>query len=436
MNLIEMLKGELSEPLISSLSQKAGVSEDQVKTGFAAGIPAVLAGILKNGASPGLLNQIIPGAESKPEDLLNSDGDSLLEKGKSMLGGLLGNHASELTDSVSASSGLSTDKAAGLMAMIVPVITGFVAKLMSGNGWSISDLLGKIFANKADISASLPQGLGDSLGLANMKLPEVNIPKVEVPKVEIPKVEVPKVPPVSYGNISEPKSGGGSLKWIIIVLVILAAVWWILGRTGCNKTSGTHMTDSLSSKVDSMSNKVDSATGAVKAAAGVVAGKLNEAGDFVRDLGTSQMKKLPDGTEINIGENSVESRLISFIEDKNKPVDKTTWFTFDRLYFETGKSILKAESQEQLKNIAAILKAYPNVHLKLGGYTDNTGDAAVNKKISNERANSAMQELLKLNVDAKRLEAEGYGQDHPIASNDTPEGRAQNRRIDIRVTQK
>jgi len=457
MNLIEMLKNEVSPSVISSLSQKAGVTEDQVKTGFSAGIPAILAGILKNGAGgdSGFLSKMLSnvtnsGAVSQTEDLLSDGDDSLLEKGKSMLGGLFGNDSDALSNSVSSASGLSADKSAGLLAMIAPLVTGFIAKIMASKGWSITDLLGKIFESKAEITAALPQGLGTSLGLASITMPNVDIPKVEIPKVEVPeveipkvevsKVEIPKVAPINYGPTDDTKSGGGFLKWLIPLLIILVGAWWIMGRSGCNKSSMSNTADSLSAKVDSMGSRIDSAgtavTTGVGAVASVVAGKLNDAGDFVRDLGAKITKKLADGTEISIGENSVENRLISFIEDKDKAVDKTTWFTFDRLYFETGKSTLKAESQEQLKNITAILKAYPNVKLKMGGYTDNTGDAAVNKKISNERANAAVQELVKLGVDAKRLEAEGYGSEHPIASNDTPEGRAQNRRIDIRVMQK
>lgn len=447
MNLIEMLKNEVSPSVISSLSQKAGVTEDQVKTGFSAGIPAILAGILKNGAGgdSGFLGKMLSnvtnsGTVSQTEDVLGGDEESLLEKGKTMLGGLFGKDTDALNNSVASSSGLSADKSAGLLAMIAPLVTGFIAKIMASKGWSITDLLGKIFESKSEISAALPQGLGDSLGLAGINVPNIDVPKVEIPKVEAPKVEVPRVAPINYGPSDNTKSGGGFLKWLIPLLIILIGAWWIMGRSGCNKSTMSNTADSLSAKADSMGNRIDSAGASVKtgagAVAGAIAGKLNEAGDFVRDLGAKITKKLPDGTEISIGENSVENRLISFIEDKNKPVDKTTWFTFDRLYFETGKSTLKAESQEQLKNIVAILKAYPNVNLKMGGYTDNTGDAAVNKKISNERANAAVQELVKLGVDAKRLEAEGYGPEHPIASNDTAEGRAQNRRIDIRVIQK
>jgi len=153
-------------------------------------------------------------------------------------------------------------------------------------------------------------------------------------------------------------------------------------------------------------------------------------------LGKFLAVKLPNGIELKVPEFGVEKKLIAFIEDKNKPVDKTTWFTFDRLEFETGSATLKPTSAEQLKNIAEILKAYPKVALKIGGYTDNVGKPADNLKLSQNRAKNTMQELVKLGADAKRLEAEGYGDKYPVADNSTEEGRQKNRRIDLRVTKK
>ena len=104
----------------------------------------------------------------------------------------------------------------------------------------------------------------------------------------------------------------------------------------------------------------------------------------------------------------VETKLIDWIESSN-PVDTTTWFDFDRLLFATGSATLEPASQEQLSNVAAILKAYPKVKIKLGGYTDNTGDAAANLHLSDQRAKNVMAELVKLGVDPSRLEAQGYG---------------------------
>jgi outer membrane protein OmpA-like peptidoglycan-associated protein len=117
-------------------------------------------------------------------------------------------------------------------------------------------------------------------------------------------------------------------------------------------------------------------------------------------------------------------------------VDKTTWFDFDRLTFDTGKATLQDSSAEQLQNIALILKAYPRVKVKVGGYTDNTGDKEANLRLSQDRATNVMRELVRRGVDSSRLEAEGYGDEHPVADNSTPEGRQMNRRISLRVTAK
>lgn len=153
-------------------------------------------------------------------------------------------------------------------------------------------------------------------------------------------------------------------------------------------------------------------------------------------LGKFLPVKLPNGVELNVPEFGIERKLIAFIEDKNKPVDTKTWFSFDRLDFETGSATLKPTSAEQLKNIAEIMKAFPKVKMKIGGYTDNVGNAADNLKLSQKRAENTKQEIVKLGVDAKRLEAEGYGEKFPVADNATEEGRAKNRRIDLRVTAK
>ena len=161
-----------------------------------------------------------------------------------------------------------------------------------------------------------------------------------------------------------------------------------------------------------------------------------EAGKVPEQLGKLPMVKLPNGIELNVPELGVERKLIAFIVDASKPVDKTTWFTLDRLEFDTGSAALKPSSMEQLKNIAEILKAYPKVALKIGGYTDNRGNPDANLKLSQKRAENTMQEIVKSGVDAKRLEAEGYGEKYPVADNSTKEGRQRNRRIDLRVTSK
>ena len=147
-------------------------------------------------------------------------------------------------------------------------------------------------------------------------------------------------------------------------------------------------------------------------------------------------RKLPNGIELNIPEKGIESNLIKFIEDKTKRVDKTSWFNFDRILFDTGKISLKPASQEQIKNISEILKAYPKVDMKIGGYTDNSGDSTSNLKLSADRANAVMNALVKNGINASRLLSSGYGDKFPSSPNNTEENRAKNRRIAVRITKK
>ena len=138
---------------------------------------------------------------------------------------------------------------------------------------------------------------------------------------------------------------------------------------------------------------------------------------------------------LDVPEESVEARVIRYIES-TRPLSTTDWFELDRLTFQTASNALTTASMVQVLNIAAILNAYPTVRLKIGGYTDNVGDPAANLRLSDARANTVMRELVSLGIAPERLTAEGYGEQHPIADNATAEGRARNRRIAFRVTQR
>jgi K(+)-stimulated pyrophosphate-energized sodium pump len=145
---------------------------------------------------------------------------------------------------------------------------------------------------------------------------------------------------------------------------------------------------------------------------------------------------LPSGYTMNVNENGIEAGLLNFISNKDSFVNKTTWFDFDRLTFITNSSELDSTSIDQLDNIAKILNEFPSVNVKIGGYTDNVGAADANLKLSGSRADFVKIALIGRGIAAERMETEGYGQEHPIASNDTDEGRQQNRRISMRVTSK
>lgn len=100
------------------------------------------------------------------------------------------------------------------------------------------------------------------------------------------------------------------------------------------------------------------------------------------------------------------------------------------IQFPSGSTNIPAEYRDQLQEVAAFLSKYDDVTINIEGHTDSQGSAAFNKKLSQQRADSVRDALIAYHgVDADRVTATGYGEEQPIASNETAEGRKQNRRV-------
>ena len=264
------------------------------------------------------------------------------------------------------------------------------------------------------------------------------------------------------GDVAGAAVSGGkkAIRWVLPLLLVLAVASYF-GFDACNaaknagdavKGAGSAMVDGASDMAGKAGDMAGDAAGAVGDMAGKAAGaigdaagnmgdaimgKLDAAGNWVSDLGDDV--KLSFGKmNLTVGEKSSEANLYNFLNGSGSVSDDKTqgWYNLDRVFFQTGSANLTNESKAQLANIAGIMKHFPNSTLKIGGYTDNTGNADSNLKLSDSRANSAMAQLVASGIDASRLSAEGYGIAHPRATNDTPEGRAQNRRVAFRVTGK
>jgi len=264
------------------------------------------------------------------------------------------------------------------------------------------------------------------------------------------------------GDVAGAAVSGGkkAIRWILPLLLVLAVASYF-GFDACNaaKTAGDKLQNAGAAVVDGageMADKAGDMAGDAAGAVGDMAGKaMDAAGEAASDLGGAIMGKLDAagnwisdlGEDINlsfgdinltVGEKSSEANLYNFLNGRaSVSNDKSQgWYNLDRVFFQTGSANLTEDSKAQLSNIASILKNFPNANLKLGGYTDNTGNEAANLKLSQSRADAAMAQLIALGIDASRLNSEGYGIAHPRATNDTPEGRAQNRRVAFRVTAK
>jgi outer membrane protein OmpA-like peptidoglycan-associated protein/tetratricopeptide (TPR) repeat protein len=167
-----------------------------------------------------------------------------------------------------------------------------------------------------------------------------------------------------------------------------------------------------------------------------------ESSDSIHGKFTVQLEeKGPFLVEVAADEYFFINDVVSFPENETviaknfmlKKMSTGAKIVVENILFNTGKSTLKPESFKELDKLAIMLIRNPNVRIEVSGHTDNVGSASVNKRLSKSRALTVKNYLVSRGVESERMEYEGYGFDKPIAPNNTPEGRAQNRRVEIEV---
>jgi outer membrane protein OmpA-like peptidoglycan-associated protein len=304
---------------------------------------------------------------------------------------VFGSQQHQVAQVLAQQSGLRAASAMAVLKMAVPLLLAVFVAREAGSTSAAGTFANMVRAEAPALRAYLPSDLlGSAAGVERSNAPEPAAP----PRWLVPTAAV----------------GALLLAWLVIRLLTASQEAAVVTTVTAEATNGA-------------------ATG--------VNGSANEAVMAAwAALGDMMKVKLPDGIVLNVPALGVEARLVNFLNDSATPANDSSWFDFDRLLFDTGKATLQTASLEQLTNIAAILKAYPQVRIRIGGYTDNTGDPAANLRLSEERANNVMDELVKLGIDPERMNARGYGAQNPVADNSTEDGRQKNRRISLRVTDK
>jgi outer membrane protein OmpA-like peptidoglycan-associated protein/uncharacterized protein YegP (UPF0339 family) len=230
-------------------------------------------------------------------------------------------------------------------------------------------------------------------------------------------------------TVEETGSSMGLSIWWILIPLLLLLFGYLLWQKGCfnikqMETKNVSIQDSaMMERTHSIAvdTALDSSAMAAKAAWALSLGDMTEV-------------ILPDGTKIQVPTNGDEKKLIEFLNKGCQGNLKSTWFNMDRILFNTGLATLHNISHDQITNIATIMKAYPNAEFKIGGYTDNSGPVEVNKKLSADRAATAMNAIIGAGIFEKRLSSEGYGPLFPVCpENNTEECKAKNRRVALRI---
>lgn len=142
-----------------------------------------------------------------------------------------------------------------------------------------------------------------------------------------------------------------------------------------------------------------------------------------------------DGVNAQIGvveSQEFEQTIEKITADKILDEINAKGFATLHINFDTGKSRIKSESYEVVREIVKMMKATTDLKISVEGHTDNVGDEASNMKLSKNRAKAVVMALVDEGIDESRLKSEGFGQTKPVGDNTTEEGKAQNRRVELR----
>ena len=124
---------------------------------------------------------------------------------------------------------------------------------------------------------------------------------------------------------------------------------------------------------------------------------------------------------------SIEGEYTYYLE----PIVKKRVIILHNLFFATNETTILPESKSSMQDLYDLMNENPEIRIRITGHTDNVGSDEANQKLSEGRANSVREELIRRGIAPERIEAEGKGESQPITTNDTEEGRAQNRRVEF-----
>lgn len=122
------------------------------------------------------------------------------------------------------------------------------------------------------------------------------------------------------------------------------------------------------------------------------------------------------------------------VDSKGCPVEKVEPIVLEGVQFEFNSAKLTADAERRLDNVVNALQGSPELEVRIEGHTDNIGSDSYNQDLSQQRADSVKRYLVDHGIEPERLTTRGFGESEPVATNDTEAGRAQNRRVELEVT--
>lgn len=460
-NLLDLVQSQLGGAAMSQIGKFLGEDESKASAGMSAALPAILGAVMQKGSSESGAKGIMDLLSSGGHDgsmfdnlggLLGGGGstNSLMNTGGTLLQFFMGNKTQAITDLLIRKTGLGEGAMGSMLRMAAPMVIGMIGKQVSKSGLNAGGLMSLLSGQKEFVKDAMPAGMGGLLGFSDMG----NDVKETVGRAAT------TASSTATAAASEGKSMLSRLLPLALILGLCFAGYKYFtsgenliadaANTAMDKTKdaanavGDAAGDAASvvaataeNAVDATGNAIGNAADATANAAGNV---VDAAGNVVDATGNAignAASAVVDAANkalanIKFAAGSAGESLNGMLSKGEAAVGKTV--VFKNLNFKTGSSDIDPATAVEVENLAAVLNAYPDVKVEIGGHTDNTGNADNNLKLSNSRASAVAKMLVRQGgVDRSRISIFGYGDGKPVADNSTEEGRAANRRIEVKI---
>jgi len=391
-SVLDLAKSYLGDSFVKAAASKLNESPEGIVKALTATIPTIFAGIEHKASQDSSFlstvfdkakNVVADGSLNKLSNVLDQVPTDTTAPASNFVKSIFGNIVHNFTEKISSFAGIKQSSAHALLNASSLASLGGIGKDVVENKSVLSDIT-DFFKNHhaADFLGTLPASLGVNSLLSQISY---NAPQQDEKNVN--------------RNFEAEKPSIGKWLWpLILAIIVLAIIAFFLMRS-CSKE-----------------------TPAIPAVS-ITAPELTTV-------------KLPSGAVINAYKNGMEDQIVAFLNSdtyKNATDDslKTQWFNFDKINFKTGTAQLDSASYSQIQNLITVLKEYPDAKIKIGAYTDRTGDSIANMALSQLRAN-ALKDAFAADS-AQVISAEGYGWQFAKYPASAPDSlRAKDRNMSIR----
>jgi outer membrane protein OmpA-like peptidoglycan-associated protein len=331
--------------------------------------------------------------------------DSLLRKGSGLVSSLLGDRAGGIADTIGGLAGIGRSSSGSLMNLAAPLVMSVLGKLIAGRGLDAAGLMSMLMGQRSEITSALPAGLRSLFGAPDYATPR-GPDRERVPVATAAREPSRHVAEEPAYREPERSSTPSWLPALALAGLALLATVLLTQRRGPEVAERAPAPPPAQTVAPAAQPPAAQATAPTPApapaalprqAASATTGVLDELSSYLEEGGGAEGRR----------------------------------FVLDDVTFDTGSARLTDASRATVDELATLLKEHPSARIRIEGFTDSSGSAAANRQLSQQRAETVKQTLVEGGIETGRIQAQGHGPDRPVASNDTVEGRARNRRTEV-----